>query len=179
MEQFQSVKIVFDKTKEIFEALDYLENIDVLVGIPENKTERKADEMTNAELAYIHTVGSPANNLPARPFLEPAIEDKSEEISEKFKEAIPAALDGKKDEVKKILNQVGALVAGAASDWFTNPKNNWEPLADSTIKSRLYSVGKTTRKKYKNMLEAGKNPFNPLIDTGQLRRAITWVLRNK
>ena len=46
--------------------------------------------------------------------------------------------------------------------WFTDERNNWPPNAPSTIE-----------KKSKN----GKIKDNPLIDTGELRKSITYVVK--
>lgn len=187
-EYFAGVKKVIDNSVKIFNALDFLEKTDLLVGIPENKTERKSGEPTNAQLAYIHENGSPLKKIPARPFLRPSIEANKDEIAESYSRTIPAALDGNKNEVEKILNQTGALASGMASDWFTDSRNNWSPLAPSTILARArkkYRISryktKKTKDKYRSLLAAyiANGEFRPLIDSSQLRRSISWVIRNK
>ena len=49
----------------------------VYVGIPKENSKRDDGEMTNASLLMIHSKGSPLRNLPARPVIEPAIEDET------------------------------------------------------------------------------------------------------
>ena len=62
--------------KAITESIAFLKKHEVCIGIPENTEERKDSKGTpvnNAELLFIHTNGSPVNNIPPRPVLEPAI----------------------------------------------------------------------------------------------------------
>ena len=51
------------------------------------------------------------------------------------------------------------LAQSAAQNWFENPKNNWVPNAKSTIKKKGSNI--------------------PLVDTNELRKSITYVLRDK
>ena len=63
--------ITQDNLANIQKALHDLSRTTVHVGIPEEKSKRKSpDKMTNAALGYIHEYGSPANNIPARPWLK-------------------------------------------------------------------------------------------------------------
>ena len=64
------------KMHNIKKALKWTKNNYVLVGIPQKSTDRpKSNQkvgVTNAELLFIHTNGSPINNVPARHVIEPA-----------------------------------------------------------------------------------------------------------
>lgn len=134
----------------------------VYVGIPAAKAARnrrqKRQPINNAELMYIHTNGSLLKHIPPRPVIEPAIQDpvNLEQIADEFKLAGVAALDGKPELVTRQLNLAGTVAENAARGWFTNPKNGWAPNAPSTIRR--------------------KGSSRPLIDTGQLRKAITHVV---
>ena len=134
-----------------------LKKIDVLVGVPQEETDRREESITNAELLYIHTNGSPANNIPPRPIIEPAIQDAKEEIGILLKEAILKALEGDTDSAVAGMEKAGLQGENAAKGWFTNPKNNWTANAESTIKQ--------------------KGSSRPLIDTAQLRKSITHVVK--
>ena len=46
----------------------------LLVGIPAEENAR-GGEIGNASLGFIHEYGSPARNIPARPFLIPGVQD--------------------------------------------------------------------------------------------------------
>ena len=136
-----------------------LKKTDVLVGIPQEKAGREQNDITNAELLYIHTNGSPANNIPPRPVVEPAIQDSKEEIGTLLKEAILKALEGDTGGAMAGMEKAGLQGENAAKGWFTNPKNNWAGNAESTIKQ--------------------KGSSRPLIDTAQLRNSITYVVKKK
>lgn len=136
-----------------------LKKTDVLVGIPQEKAGREQNDITNAELLYIHTNGSPANNIPPRPVVEPAIQDSKEEIGTLLKEAILKALEGDTGGAMAGMERAGTQGENAVKGWFTNPKNGWAENAESTKKK--------------------KGSSKPLIDTGQLRKSITHVVKKK
>jgi len=132
--------------------------MDVLVGVPEDKASREKDtKINNAQLMYIHTNGSPIQNIPARPVIEPAIKANKDKITNELQKAATLALDNKIDDAKKQLGRAGMLGQNVARGWFTDINNQWTPNAPSTI--------------------AKKESSNPLIDTGQLRKSITYVVR--
>ena len=158
-----------NKVQEIFKGLDSLKNMDILVGIPEEKSERDGEnsEITNAELAFIHsrgarshkmrnhmdksikkgltynaahtaylkTHGSPAMAIPARPFLEPAIDEKKKPIGDKIKKSIELALDGQTEEAERQLELAGQMGASAAKEYI-NDGTNLLPNAPSTIRKK-------------------------------------------
>lgn len=154
-----SVKVSRDKLADVLKALGELSKKDVLVGIPQEESGR-AGTVTNAELLYIHTNGSPINNIPARPVIEPAIEKDKNNITTLLKDATKKALDGDSAGSMKSLELAGMEGQNASRDWFTNPENNgWAPNSPVTI--------------------LRKGSENPLIDTGELRKSITYVVRDK
>ena len=165
--------------KRVNEALKELKKLEVLVGIPEEKTSRQAGEkINNAELLYIHTNGSSKRRIPARPVIEPAINDDKEVIGELLKKASQRALDGDKSGMMQELEKAGMRGENVSKEWFTNPKNEWEKNSDVTkYGSKPDKNGhkfiKGKRKK------ATDTVFNPLIDTGALRKSITHVIREK
>ena len=142
-------------------SLDDLQHSDVLVGITEeaNSRERQKGGIGNAALLYIHTNGSPVRHIPARPVIEPAIkaEGNREIIAEQLKLAGKAILDKNANAAESHLRRAGKIGANVSKRWFTDPRNNWAPNAPSTI--------------------ARKKSDQPLIDTGALRQAITFVVR--
>ena len=58
---------------KILESMQFIRDHDVYVGIQQKDTSREDDDDTNAELLFIHTNGSPENNIPPRPVIDPAI----------------------------------------------------------------------------------------------------------
>lgn len=131
---------------------------DVLIGVPQEKTERREEgkePITNAELMFIHTKGSPSRNIPARPTLEPAVEENAERIGQMYREAIKVALQG--GNPSHILEKIGLYASNKAKAKFGS--DDLVPNAPSTIKQ--------------------KGSDRPLIDTGQLRNSVTYVVRRK
>lgn len=142
------------------EAIRGLEGTKVYVGIPEDETIRPDDprgEVTNAGLMYIHTNGSELRGIPARPVIEPAIEasGNKENIEDGLNSVVNARLDGDVELAKNNLEATGRMGANAAKRWFTDPRNGWAPNSARTI--------------------AAKGSERPLIDSGELRRSITYV----
>lgn len=150
-----------DKVSKVVKGLNYIKNNYVLVGIPQKETRREGEEVTNAELLYIHTNGSPINNVPARPVIEPAIEDDEERLSRMLKQMAEEALEGDLGNAEKNLESVGMRAQNISRNWFTNPDNNWPENAPS-VRERKVKKGSTDPR--------------PLIDTGELRKSITYVL---
>lgn len=182
----------FNHLRELRKQLDALAKKEVLVGIPaENSTREHSDEINNAELLYIqsHGVrsasmrkemqanldsgmkyrkahelylqshGSPMYHVPPRPVLEPAIASQKEAIGKLISAASKSALEGKTAQCEANLNKAGMVAVSAARGWFENPANGWPPNAPYTIKK--------------------KGSSQPLIDTGEMRKAITYVVRDK
>jgi hypothetical protein len=173
----------------IKEAMGTLENAKVYVGIPEAETNRESqkDEVTNAGLLFIHTNGSPIRHIPARPVIEPSIEANHEPLEQGLHATADYVLDGKKAEANQMLKKVGTLGANGAKKWFTDPRNGWRQNSPETIRRKLSKLtGKRLRKALnvlnsvsENMPLVGMSALDelntPLINTGQMRRAITWV----
>ena len=67
--------------------LDFMKENEVYVGIQQKESKREDEQITNAELLFIHTNGSPINNIPPRPVIEPAIKHDSERLSGMMKKA--------------------------------------------------------------------------------------------
>ena len=171
----------------IKEAMGTLKNAKVYVGIPEAETSRSGQPVTNAGLLFIHTNGSPLRHIPARPVIEPSIEANHIALEEGLHEAASFVLDGQKDKAETTLKKVGTLGATGAKRWFTDPRNGWRQNAPSTIRRKLAKLtGQRLRKALKTLASVAENmPLfgtteldsinTPLIDTGEMRRAITHV----
>ena len=166
-----SVKVKDAGLRKMQKALDELSNMQALVGIPKDETIRTDDqEMTNSFLLYIHTHGDPRNRLPARPVIEPALEDAKDRIGTVMGEAIKGAMDGDRQRAVQNLKKAGMAGQNAARDWFTNPKNGWPPVSDERKEQKRSKVRKARKDKHND---------RPLIDTGELRKSITYVVREK
>lgn len=145
------------------DSIDFLENNYVLIGIPEKTTDRQNsdNEDTNAQILYLNTNGSPINNIPARPVLEPALEDDKENIEKRLEKVFDSVVNGEKDKAKAELEKLGMAEQNKVRSWFVDDKNGWPP--NSCL------VQKEKRRK------GSTNP-RPLIDTGELRKSITYIV---
>lgn len=185
-------KTTKDELSALAKIVKDIQNLEVYIGIPEeNSTREKSGEINNAELAYIHTHGirsaemrnemdksvdsgmpyskahalyiqsngSPLWQSPPRPIIEPAIEHFKGIIAEELGKAATVALDGDKEKAIRQLKHTGMIGQNIVRDWFTNPDNNWPPNSEATIKR--------------------KGSDRPLIDTGELRKSITYVVGDK
>jgi hypothetical protein len=114
--------------------------------------------VNNAELLYIHSNGSPLRHIPARPVIEPAITEPGNKalITKELGKAAEAGLAGNAADVTMRLNRAGMLAQNICRAWFVDPRNGWAPNAPSTIRR--------------------KGSDRPLIDTGALRQAITYIV---
>ena len=147
---------------------------EVLVGIPSDKTERKDDDNTpdpdgpnNAMIGYVQNYGSPALNIPARPFMKPGIKNAQDVISAQFKASAIAIMENKPEEARNHLEAAGLAAQTSIQEKITT--GPFQKLADSTIAAR-------ERKAKKKGTEA---PDKPLMESGQLRAAISYVVHEK
>lgn len=164
---FAEVVEGIDKWQKLQEQLKYMVETEVLVGISDATTireEEETKEVTNAELLFIHTNGSPVNNIPPRPVIEPAIKEDRERLSSMMKKAAQLVFDGNKEEALSQLKRVGMRGQNVSRAWFVNPKNGWPPNSEMVA----------ARKRAKG----ADNP-RPLIDTGELRKSITYFIKTK
>lgn len=156
------VKITKDAVNDTIKAILKLAKKDVLVGVPESAGEHEDAEISNAALAYIHNYGAPAANIPARPFMEPGIETAKPKIVGQMKKAGQAATDRNVEAVEKSLHACGLIAQNSVRAAITD--GDFAPLKPATVKARE---------------RAGHSGDKPLIVTGQLRNAITYVVTDK
>ncbi|EKQ56272.1 MULTISPECIES: hypothetical protein [unclassified Clostridium] len=185
---FTDVTITKDLTENIIKSLNDLSKKTVCIGIPDS-TEHENSELSNAQILYlntngvrdkdmikemqhdlkdmpyskahelyVHEHGSPLWKIPPRPILQPAMDNKQnqEQMAELMKDAVNVALEG--GNISPALEEVGMQGQNVAREWFTNPENDWAENAKSTIKA--------------------KGSDRPLIDTGELRKSITYIIKD-
>lgn len=160
-----------------------LANVEILVGVPEEKAIRPDDEqgINNAMLVAIHTKGSPLQGLPPRPIIEPALEasGNKEKIEEDLKQILDAIFDNNPQLVKRLMHVTGQDAVNIVRDWFDDPRNNWPPDLPATVKAKLTKRGWSKKKVQKALTKyaEGDTSINQtLIDTSEMRNAITYVL---
>ncbi|EGG3071048.1 hypothetical protein MOR33_004886 [Salmonella enterica] len=180
-----------DNAQAILDALKSLTKKDVLVGIPAEDSDRDDVPFGNAGIGYINEYGSPAQNIPPRPHLVPGVKSVEDQTMPQLKAAAQAALDGNATGAERALNRAGTLAANGVRRYMTI--TGFTPLADSTVEARARRGRKGAKAELARRSADGKlnaiNPdsgqlisnenVRPLIDTGQYRRAITHVVRDK
>lgn len=177
-----ALKKIRDNLPKLKGNLKAINALEVLVGVPAAKTARK-DGTTNASLAMIHDTGSPARNIPARPFMKPGIEAAKPEIVKAMKEG---AVEGK---TRTALTKAGFAAQTSIKAVIT--AGIPPELKPSTIANR-YRQRKTKgqrkgEKHYKKLLGEGMAAKEaqsaagliPLVNTGALLNSITYVIKEK
>jgi hypothetical protein len=118
-------------------------------------------DVTNAELLFIHTHGSPINKIPPRPVLQPAINaaGNKQKITAEINGSIKLSLIGDSEGAKKKMLRAALQGQNVCRAWFTDGRNGWAPNKPATI--------------------AAKGSDRPLIDTGALRASIVGIVREE
>lgn len=81
------VTIQKDNSQAILDALKAIGKKDVLVGIPEEDSEREDVPFGNAGIGYVNEYGSPAQNIPPRPHLIPGVKSVEDQTVPQLKAA--------------------------------------------------------------------------------------------
>lgn len=165
------LSVTLDNVAKVLRGIDLISSTRVMVGVPDDKSPRKDGEITNSALLYIHENGAPEVNIPARPSLVPGIRDKREEIVSALRRAGELALEGKPEAVERQFHRAGAIGRDAVKRRITVGPH--VPLKEATILARRRrSVGGKYRRKAQSAADV-----TPLVDTGQMRAAVNYVLR--
>ncbi len=170
-----------DKLKKIIANINSLVGQTVLVGIPQENTGRDDEDtgpMTNAALGFIHEYGSPANNIPARPFLMTGLRDGQNKFEPRLRKAAGAALDGNTQKMGAEMTATGLIAADSVQRKINS--GTFTPLADATLERRAARGRKGAElelQRRRDGEQPGTEFAKPLIDTGQLRNSITFVIR--
>ena len=168
---FTNVSITNDLTKDIKKSLEDLAKKTVCVGVPDS-TEHPDSKITNAELLYIHTHGvrdttmrkkmqhDLDSGIPYSKAHEMYVHENGSPLwNVPPRPVLEPAMDNSKEviaeQMKKAIETI--LEGNIARDWFTDPENKWHKNSDDTIKR--------------------KGSDKPLIDTGELRKSITYIIK--
>ncbi len=173
----------------------------VLVGVPAKDDPRKdGGKIGNAALAYIHDKGSPLNNIPARPFMNPGIAKEQEDINTHMLAAAKAQLNDNPEQVEMQLHKAGAKGRDGIKT-VINDGEGFIPLSRETLLARTRKrkyLWKLTKEQRATLLETGVGTkgiearrlmranreiimasMHPLIDTGALRNSINYVISDQ
>lgn len=130
----------------------------------------------NAYIAYLQEFGSPAHNIPPRPFLVPGMRNAltKRKVLVYIRQLVLDALDPgfsgmeRSDIMEVQLTKIGILCAEEVRRKIT--MGPFTPLAPSTVVRRLERRGKSAD-------EVTPADLRPLVDTGRLRQSITYAIR--
>lgn len=186
----KAVTVVKDDVAKVFKSIQELVGKQVLVGIPdEGKNKRQGDEpVNNATIGYVMETGSPVHNVPARPFLVPGVQDARAAALRQLKQAGEAALAGDMPKMLQGLNRAGIVASNSVRNKISS--NIPPPLDPATIANRhRQRETKSLRESeqvYLKLIDHGVAPgaaqnevgIVALINTGQLRNSITYVVRD-
>lgn len=128
-------------------------SVGILSDAPKKEREGATGRYSLLEVAVVHEFGAPAANIPARSFIRGTFDEKREEIERLQRVLLTKVVKGEM-ELTPALNAMGAKFASWCQQRIAEGIS--PPLAESTI--------------------AAKGSSTPLIDTGQLRSAITWKI---
>lgn len=175
------IRVVLDRTADFFAALEELHGKSVFVGVPASSARDPSDDggaqPSNALIGYVMEFGAPEKNIPARPFLAPAIRENQAAITARLKEITKAATDSNIGRIQSLRESLGIFAQRVVKNKIsTGP---FQPLAEATLRARARRGRKGARAELARRaagLPAGTEFARPLIDTGQLRQAITYVI---
>ena len=152
-------------------ALDTLTKRQVLVGIPAGAGEQTGSQLPIAAVGYIQETGSPAANIPARPWLAPGIASVQDKITAAMKKGAEEALakfDRPSDcaaAVERAHTAAGLAAVVGVKTYIDNTIA--PPLSPRTLYARRH------RKDRPNSRD------RPLRDRDDLYKAITFVIRDR
>lgn len=187
------VKITRGNLEQVRRSLELLASVEILVGFPEDTTARDEDPnddpdsrgITNAALGYIHDNGSPEANIPARPFMVPAMQEAEKDVEKGLSGAMRQAMRGDAHTMEQALIATGLKVKLAIQNKIN--EGIPPPLSDRTLQKRARR-GKNSSIARAAQMELdrrgkGYDPLmvlaKPLIETAQMRNAVNFVIRAK
>lgn len=148
------------KGRQIKEALEKLSEDAVGVGYQRGKATHKAkregeEDVDMVDIAAWNEFGT-STGIPARPFLKNSIESYQDEIKQDMETCVKMVLNGA--DAHTALNGLGA--AHVARVQRSIVEGEYEPNAPATIRKK-------------------KGRATPLIDTGQMRQSVHYVVKKK
>lgn len=170
--------------RKLHDAIKALVSLQLLVGIPQSAATRDDGEpITNATIGYISEFGSPAANIPARPWLFPGIRMNQEQIVRGMFQTAKLAFSGKASgmQIEKALNVVGIKAVSGIRQRIADGLD--PPLANYTLYKRA-TRGDEGAAWELSWRQAGTDAANgqlakPLIDTGNFIKSISYVVVNR
>jgi hypothetical protein len=167
-----------DRFEAFKKSIEGLTKKQVYVGVPQENNARDDVPFGNAAIGYLNENGSPAKNIPARPHLSVGVLNASSRVANIFRTGARAAMDGDVSAAENALIAAGQVAADSVRSLITSGLN--PPLSDSTVAARARR-GRKGAKAEMAARALGKTPSSettkPLLDTGEYKNSITYVLR--
>lgn len=156
-------------------ALQKLQKSMIYVGIAAGSKGDKREDggPDNHLLGFIHERGSPAANIPPRPFLVPGIAEGREKITAGLKASMLAALHDDAKSMRKLMERTGMEAVSAVKQKMRN--GPFVPLSPRTIQNRNRS--RLAKSKREN--EVQMTDIKPLLNTGALRDSLDYYVREE
>lgn len=158
-------KDVFD---DVLKQIRVLTKQEVLIGVPDENAGRQPEEgekeepISNAEIGYVMEFGLPEKNIPARPHLVPGVQEATDQLGGVLQAGAEKALSGDKQAVDIALNKAGLIGQNSVRNKVN--EGPFQELSEKTLEARR---------------RRGRTGEKPLIDTGQYRNSLTYVVRPK
>jgi len=154
---FKTPNQMLKHTKDLAKQLSEVKKKEVAIGLPKSKATGKVyrNGSTIIEVGAKHEYGI---GLPRRSFLRMPLAIKGKELGKAIESEYKQILENNKS-VDKALGLIGARAYNIIQQAFlTSGFGQWQSLSDYTV--------------------AMKESSRILIDTGILKNAVTWVVRN-
>jgi hypothetical protein len=147
--------VVKDNVPKLMKRVKSLEGFTATVGFEGGRSD---SDLTNAQIAYTNEHGSPAKNIPARPFLGPGIMEAMPELSAVARQVAKQVLTSLDPAVAaKGMEIIAAGLEAAVKKKILT--GHFAPLKPATIRRKGHS--------------------KPLIDTGQMYDSVKGRVRRR
>lgn len=142
--------------QKLYKQINELKDGQVFIGFPEGETTHTGPNGESADMALIAAYNEfGTSTTPARPFLKQAVDNNQDKIKAMCEQTVKDISEGKPTE--QCLKQLGAFGVGLVQETITN--GPFTPNDPKTIKR--------------------KGSDKPLIDTGQMRQSVHYIIRKK
>lgn len=142
--------------RKFYKQIEDLKKNQVFIGFPEGEATHRGPNGESADMALIAAYNEfGTSTTPARPFLKQTIDSNQDKIKAKCEQAVKDISEGKSTE--QCLQQLGAFGVGLVQETIAN--GSFEPNNPQTVKK--------------------KGSDKPLIDTGQMRQSVHYIIRKK
>lgn len=134
--------------------------------------------LNNAELALVMEFGSPAKNIPARPWISAAFKKNQAVYVDLLAKGLKQVYEGKMD-APTLLGLVGAKAAADVKNYVTQGAQVPPPNSPATMQRKIEKgYGQQARRdRHNGNASATEGPLaspRTLVDTGKMVGAVTW-----